>query len=224
MRPFLAVLLVASTAVTVPSDLRFFGGTLTGRFTVYPVGGSSNYGSLDVNGEGFELTSSNTDSGAVNALLQCAPCRPGDEISLSALFANDDLGEGRARVSGDELTTAFVAGHLPIEAGTVRLPRGRRPSLVLSTTFELADGAELEVYADSDGRVIREPDQVWAQGSVQGRGRATVYLTRARTPNGLGYFVERIEYDFAPVMRAARTDWIAPLIGRTARPTSAVGH
>lgn len=183
--------------VAVNADTHFLNGPLAGTITVLPLaGGVSNTANLKVRGDGFQLVASNADSGAVDALIACMPCAPGDEIDLSALFANDDLGEGVATIGNERLKAAFVAGHLTIRAGTVRVPdRGRR-RVTLSAPFTLEDGGELQVYTSDFARFSREIEQMWAQGPITGSGTATIVLTRLNLPDQIAYVVERIRYTF----------------------------
>ena len=193
----LALLAAAVGFVPVNADTHFLYGPLAGAITVLPLsGGVSNTANLKVRGDGFQLLAGNTDSGAVDALIACMPCAPGDEVDLSALFANDDLGEGVVTIGRDRLKAAFLAGHLTIRAGTVRVPdRGRR-RVTLSAPFTLEDGGELQVYTSDFARFSRDSEDMWAQGPITGSGRATIVLTRLDLPDQVAYVVEKIRYSF----------------------------
>jgi hypothetical protein len=194
----LAVLAFAVGAVSVGADSRFFSGPFMGSLTVLPLGdGVANSATLKLNGSAFKIVASNTDSGAVDALNACMPCVPGDEIQLSALFANDDLGEGVVTVGDERLRDAYVSGSLTLVAGSVRVPRVGRKTLSLSVPFTLDDGGELRVYTADWARLTQESEYLWAQGSVSGFGTATVHLTRIDTMNGIAYLVDRVRYTFA---------------------------
>jgi hypothetical protein len=193
----LTVLAAALGAVSVNADAHFLSGPLTGAITVFPLaGGVSNTAKLKIQGDGFHMAVVNADSGAVDALIACMPCVPGDEIDLSALFANDDLGEGLVTIGDERLKSAFLAGALTIRAGTVIVPDRGRLSVALSAPFTLEDGGQLQVFTSDFARVSREAGQAWAEGSVSGRGTATIVLTRLDLPDQIAYVVERIRYAF----------------------------
>lgn len=202
MRPLcvsipLTLLALALGVVSGDADSRFFGGPLSGSFTVVPMSDRvSNSATLKLDGNGFKIMARDTDSGAVDALIACLPCIPGDEIDLSAFFANDDLGEGTVTVGQERLRTAFVAGHLTITAGTVRVPDRGKATLALSAPFTLEDPGELQIFAADWPRMTREPEHVWARGSVTGYGRATLHLTRMPGIDTIAYGVDRIRYSF----------------------------
>ena len=193
----LTLLAAAVGFVPVNADTHFFNGPLVGAITVFPLGGGvSNTASLRVRGDGFQLVAGNSDSGAVDALIACMPCSPGDEINLSALFANDDLGEGVMTIGTERLEAAFVAGHLTVLAGTVRVPDHGRRRVTLSAPFTLEDGGELQVYTSDFARFSGDVEHMWAQGPITGSGRATIVLTRLDLPDQIAYLVEKIRYTF----------------------------
>jgi hypothetical protein len=217
MRLLCVVICLALSLVAVNADSRFFGGPVIGSFNVLPLaGGGANHARISVEGSGFRLVAANTDSGAVDAFSACLPCKAGDEISLSALFANDDLGEGTMIVAEERLRQAYVAGYLAFDAGSVLVPAGDRLTLSLRTEFTLVDGAELRIYEDELARMTGDGDRLWANGLVSGGGIATINLTRVLTPGGAGYVVERIKYTFtAPSLEFAPNAAIG-LIGNPA--------
>ena len=170
---------------------------MTGTLTVLPLGdGVSNTAKLRIQGDALQMAVANSDSGAVDALIACMPCVPGDEIDLSALFANDDLGEGVVTIGEDRLKPAFAAGHLTIRAGTVRIPNRDRRSLALSVPFTIEDGGELQIYTTDFARFTREPAYLWARGPILGGGTATIVLNRLDVPDRIAYVVKRIKYTF----------------------------
>ena len=192
---------LALGVVSVNADAHFFSGPLTGTITVFPLAdGVSNTSKLKLDGDGFQIAAIDADSGAVDAMIACMPCEPGAEIDLSALFANDDMGEGIATVGDERLKSAFVAGHFTIRAGTVRVPDRGRASVTLSAPFTLDDGAGFQVYTSEFGRVTRGVEELWAQGAVTGSGTATIVLTRLDLSDQIAYVVERIKYAFAVPM------------------------
>ena len=193
----LTLLAGALGAVSVNADAHFLSGPLTGAITVFPIGGGvSNTAKLKVQGDGFHMIVGGADSGAVDALIACMPCVPGDEVDLSALFANDDLGEGLVTIGEERLKSAFVAGNLTLRAGTVRVPDRGRLSVTLSAPFTVEDGAELNVFTTDFARVTREAGYLWAHGPISGRGTATIVLTRLDLPDQIAYIVDRIRYAF----------------------------
>ena len=197
----LTALAAALGTVSVNADAHFLSGRLTGAISVFPLaGGVSNTAKLKIQGDGFQMVVVNTDSGAVDALIACLPCVPGDEIDLSALFANDDLGEGLVTIGDDRLKSAFVAGTLAIRAGTVIVPDRGRLSVTLSAPFTLEDAGQLQVFTSDFARISREAGQAWAEGSVTGRGTATIVLTRLDLPDQIAYAVERIRYAFDDIV------------------------
>lgn len=201
MRPLcVAISLTLAFAVGVVSvgaDARFFSGPVSGAMTVFPLSdGISNSARLKLRGDGFEIVARNTDSGAVDALIACLPCVPGDEIDLSAVFANDDLGEGTVTVGDERLRQAYVAGHLTITAGIVRVPHRGKDTLSLSAPFSLADSGELKIFTEDWARFTQQPEHLWATGSVTGYGRATLHLTRLAGIDAVAYVVDRIRYAF----------------------------
>ena len=225
MKPFCVSICLAVSVIAVNADAHFFGGPMSGTFTVFPLGGgASNYARLNLEGSGFRVVALHSDSGAVDALSACLPCRPGDDLSLAAVFANDDLGEGTATVAGERLRDAYVAGYLQFSAGTVRVPDGGRRTLSLRAPFTVDDGAELQLYADDFGRVTREPDQMWGRGLVSGSGVATINLTRVPAGDGIAYVVDRIKYAFStPAEEPIPVSRIA-LLGNPTRDFAATGR
>jgi hypothetical protein len=222
----LTLLAAALGAVSVNADAHFLSGPLTGAITVFPLAaGVSNTARLKVQGDGFRMVVANADSGAVDALIDCMPCVPGDEIDLSALFANDDLGEGLVTIGEERLKSAFVAGNLTIRAGTVRVPDRARRSVTLSAPFTVDDGAELQVFTTDFARVTRDAAYLWAHGPISGRGTATIVLTRLDLSDQIAYIVDRIRYAFdeAPPRDpdiAVKTG----LIGSSASPEGVTGR
>jgi hypothetical protein len=158
--------------------------------------GIANTARLKIQSNGIEMLLNNTDSGVVEALLACMPCVPGDELDLSALFSNDDMGEGVVTSGDERLKRAFVAGHLAVRAGTVRIPGNGRLTIALKAPFTLESDGLLQVYTSDFARMMRAPDSLWAQGSIVGGGTATIVLNRLDLPDQIAYAVERIKYVF----------------------------
>jgi hypothetical protein len=221
----LALLAFGFPGASVDADWRFFSGPLSGTVVVTPLGDRvSNSATLKLEGHGFQVVARETDSGAVDALIACLPCVPGDRINLSALFANDDLGEGTASVGDERVGNAYVSGYLSMVAGTVQVPEKARASLSLSAPFRLDDGGELQIYRADWARVTREPEQVWARGSVSGFGRATVYLTLVRTSDAIAYLVDRVRYTFEAPANEERLPTGVALLGTLDGSDRPTGH
>ena len=183
--------------VSVGADAHFLSGPFAGAITVFPLGdGVSNTARIKIQASGIEMVVNDTDSGVVEALIACMPCAPGDELDLSALFSNDDMGEGVVTIGEERLRPAFVAGHVAIRAGTVRVPDNGRLTLALKAPFTLDDSGELQVYTNDFARMTREADSLWAQGPIVGSGTATIVLNRLDLPDQIAYVVERIRYVF----------------------------
>ena len=193
----LTLVAAALGLVSVSADAYLLSGPLTGVITVFPLGdGIANTARLKIQSNGIEMLVNNTDSGVVEALAACLPCIPGDELDLSALFSNDDMGEGVVTFGEDRLKDAFVAGHVALRAGTVRIPDNGRLTLALKAPFTLEDDGLLQVYRSDFARMMREPDSLWAQGAIVGSGTATIVLMRFDLPDQIAYVVERIKYVF----------------------------
>jgi hypothetical protein len=202
MRAFrvsICLTLIAATLglVSVSADAYLLSGPLTGVITVFPLGdGIANTARLKIQSNGIEMLVNHTDSGVVDALIACMPCVPGDELDLSALFSNDDMGEGVVTMGDERVRDAFVAGHLVVRAGTVRVPDNGRLTLALKAPFTLEDGGVFQIYTSDAARMIRDVDALWAQGPIAGSGTATIVLNRLDLPDQIAYVVERIKYAF----------------------------
>ena len=202
MRPFrvsicLTLLAAAFGFISVSADARLLSGPFTGAITVFPLGdGVANTARLKLQADGIAMVVNNTDTGVVDALIACMPCVPGDELDLSALFSNDDMGEGVVTIGTDRLRSAFIAGHVAIRAGTVRVPASGRLTVALKAPFTLDDGGVLQVYTSDFARMTRAADSLWAEGPIAGSGTATIVLNRLDLPDQIAYVVKRIRYVF----------------------------
>ena len=198
-RVSICLTLLAATIgiVSVDADARLLSGPFVGAITVFPLGdGVSNTARIKIQTSDVEMVVNSSDSGVVDALIACLPCVPGDELDLSALFSNDDMGEGVVTIGDERLKPAFVAGHVSIRAGTVRVPDNGRLSLALKAPFTLDDNGELQVSTNDFARMTREINSLWAQGPLVGSGTATILLNRLDLPDQIAYVVERIRYVF----------------------------
>ena len=96
----------------------------------------------------------------------------------------------------ERLRSAFIAGHVAIRAGTVRVPDNGRLTVALKAPFTLDDGGVLQVYTSDFARMARAAGSLWAQGPIAGSGTATIVLNRLDLPDQIAYVVERIRYVF----------------------------